>query len=183
MGGATPFAGRIVVEKTPFDRDAFRTFQFVLVVRIVVEADDAALLTDPADHLTYWKNLVLMGRALGDGELDLVITSVGNRGCRSSRGHKKNCDRASRKSQKVKTAAPAIAAECHYFFFFAAFLAGAFLAAFFAALAILNRPSVLIVDRRTSVDPTRVRSALTLIRFKTMHKRNLTFGDIGNFDR
>jgi hypothetical protein len=37
----------------------------------------------------------------------------------------------------------------------AAFLAGAFLAAFFAALAILDRPSVLIVDRHTSVGPTR----------------------------
>jgi hypothetical protein len=48
----------------------------------------------------------------------------------------------------VSTAAPATAAECHYFFFLAAFLAGAFLAAFFAALAILDRPSVWIVDRQ-----------------------------------
>jgi hypothetical protein len=40
------------------------------------------------------------------------------------------------------TAAPGIAAETNYFFFFAAFLAGAFLAAFFAALAIVDRPSV-----------------------------------------
>ena len=76
-----------------------------------------------------------------------------------------------------------------YFFFLAAFLAtflagAAFLAAFFAALAILNRPSVWIVDRRSpSVDPTRVESVLTLIRFKTMHKRNLMFGDIEKFDR
>ena len=55
---------------------------------------------------------------------------------------------------------------------------------FFAALAILNRPSVWIVDRRSpSVDPTRVESVLTLIRFKTMHKRNLMFGDIEKFDR
>ncbi|HVX36495.1 MAG TPA: hypothetical protein VHC71_09790 [Hyphomicrobium sp.] len=46
-------------------------------------------------------------------------------------------------SRKVSTAAPAITAERHYFFFFfAAFLAGAFLAAFFAAFAILDRPSV-----------------------------------------
>ncbi|MFA7305103.1 MAG: hypothetical protein WC026_00340 [Hyphomicrobium sp.] len=49
----------------------------------------------------------------------------------------------------IDTAAPTITAESHYFFFFlAAFLAGAFLAAFFAALAIVDRPSVLIVDRR-----------------------------------
>jgi hypothetical protein len=40
--------------------------------------------------------------------------------------------------------APAIAAEPNYFFFFAAFLAGAFLAAFLAALAIVDHPSVLI---------------------------------------
>jgi hypothetical protein len=62
-------------------------------------------------------------------------------------------------SRKVSTAAPAITAERHYFFFFfAAFLAGAFLAAFFAALAILDRPSVLIVDRRVRLS-TRLESS------------------------
>jgi GH25 family lysozyme M1 (1,4-beta-N-acetylmuramidase) len=86
---------------------------------------------------------------------------------------------------KVSTAAPATAAARHYFFFFfAAFLAGAFLAAFFAALAILDRPSVWIIDgRNASVDPTQVESFSTLITFKTMHKRNLMFGDIENIDR
>jgi hypothetical protein len=85
----------------------------------------------------------------------------------------------------IDTAASTITAESHYFFFFlAAFLAGAFLAAFFAALAIVDRPSVLIVDRtRASVDPTRVESFSTLINFKTLHKRNLMFGDIEKFDR
>jgi hypothetical protein len=137
-----PSVTRIEVDKPLFNRNTFRTFQFVLVARIVIEADDAALLTDPIDHLTNRKNCILVGRALGDGELDLSVTSIGNRGCRHSRGHKKNCDRANRNNLKVETAAPAIAAESHYFFFFAAFLAGAFLAAFFAALAIFNRPSV-----------------------------------------
>ncbi len=76
-----PVLGRIVVEKTPFDRHAFRTFEFVLVVSVVVKADDAALLTDPVDDLASWQNLVLTGRALGDFEFDLFVTSVGNRGC------------------------------------------------------------------------------------------------------
>jgi hypothetical protein len=72
---------RLVVEKTPFDRRAFRTLEFVLVICVVVKADDAALLTDPVDDLASWQNLVLTGRALGDCEFDLFITSVGNRGC------------------------------------------------------------------------------------------------------
>ena len=81
MDGAPSFSRRIVVEKTPFDRHAFRTFEFVLVIRVVVEADDAALLTDPVDDLACWQNLVSTGRALSDCELYLFITSVGNRGC------------------------------------------------------------------------------------------------------
>src|SRR6185312_7921286 len=104
------FLGRIVVEKASFDRDTVRALKLVLVLGTIVEADDAALLTDPIDALARWQNLIFTRGVLGDGEFNFRITSVGNRGCGSSRGHKKSCDRANRINRKVSTATPAIAA-------------------------------------------------------------------------
>ncbi|MGQ0457493.1 MAG: hypothetical protein ACT4OU_10570 [Hyphomicrobium sp.] len=57
------------------------------------------------------------------------------------------------------TAAPATAAVTHYFFFFAAFLAGDFFAAFLAALAIFDRPSVFGSLTTISRSPTRRESS------------------------
>lgn len=98
--------------------------KLVLVFRIVVEADDAALPTDPIDHLAGRQKLVLARGPLSDRDFDVLITAVGDRGCGSSRGHKKSCDRANRMSWKFDTAASTITAKSHLLLFLLSCLFG-----------------------------------------------------------
>jgi hypothetical protein len=132
----------IVVELPAFDRRRLRAFELVWIL-IVVEADQAPLLTYALERRVRLDHVVFLGIPLDDGDLVVPLITVGNRRRECGRGGEKSCNQDSRADPMGDHDwLPGHEAETRYFFFLADFFA-AFFAGFFAALAfIVVRPSV-----------------------------------------
>ena len=85
---------RLIVEIAILDRHDLRAFQLVLVVVAVVEAHDAPLHADRFDNPRRFEDMVLLGVALDDRDLVVLVIAVGDRDRMRGRGAHQGCKRS-----------------------------------------------------------------------------------------
>jgi hypothetical protein len=70
----------IIVELSTLDRRDLRAFKLERIHLVVVEPDQAPLLTDPFQCRIWLKNMIFLALSLDDGDFVVSIISVRNRG-------------------------------------------------------------------------------------------------------
>src|SRR5690606_17437876 len=128
--------GVVVVDEALLDGDGLAPFELILVVLAVVEADHAAIRAEVLEDCRRRQGVILATLALDDGHLVLAVVAVGQRRRRGSLRTERCCRHTQHKDCETRhdgLRGSGQKSQSYFFFFAAAFFAGAFAAGFFAA--------------------------------------------------